>query len=112
MSHKKEICRKILEDIYGRKYSFDKARPEWLKNPNTGCKLELDCYNEELKIALVYHSIHHYEYPNMWNKIKEDFIEQIKRDKSKKKQCHERGINLIVVPHVIPDSLLSVHLKT
>ena len=42
-------CREILESIYS--VPFKPCRPNFLKNPKTGRNLELDGYNEELKIA-------------------------------------------------------------
>jgi len=45
-----EKCRNILRKIYG--VDFPSARPDFLKNPVSGKNLELDCYNEKLKLAL------------------------------------------------------------
>jgi hypothetical protein len=41
-----------LEILTG--YRFKSVRPGWLENPLTGRNLELDCYNEYLKLALEY----------------------------------------------------------
>src|SRR5690348_6310742 len=75
-------CRRVLEEIYGK--SFTKVRPKWLKNPETGRNLELDCYNEELKIAVEYNGEQHYKWPNFTKQSQEDFIQQVRRDKYKK----------------------------
>ena len=94
-------CRKILEKIYNKK--FPSIRPNWLKNPKTNRNLELDCYNDELKIALEYNGLQHYEFPNSFHKTKEEFENQKERDKIKKKLCKERKINLISVPYYVDD---------
>ena len=50
------VCRKILEFLF--KKEFPKKRPTWLKYKRN---LELDYYNEELKIALEYNGPQHYK---------------------------------------------------
>lgn len=44
--------REIIERITGRK--FPSVRPNFLKNPKTGRNLELDMYNDSLKLAIEY----------------------------------------------------------
>jgi hypothetical protein len=51
-------CHIILEILTGRQ--FMSVRPYWLKNPETGRNLELDCYNEEYRLALEYNGVQHY----------------------------------------------------
>lgn len=46
------ICKITLEILTG--YRFESVRPDWLRNPLTGRNLELDCYNDTLKLALEY----------------------------------------------------------
>jgi hypothetical protein len=98
---REEYCRFILETIYNK--PFKKVRPNWLKNPKTGHNLELDCYNEELKIALEYNGEQHYNENAAYSKGKEWFQEQQFRDQYKYKICKERGIKLIVVPYYVDD---------
>ena len=90
-------CREVMERIYGK--PFPTVRPNFLKNPETGRNLELDCYNEELKIAVERHGIQHYVYPNYFHRTKEDFIKQIRRDQFKVNCCDNNGIYLITVPY-------------
>lgn len=90
-------CRSILEKIYNR--SFPSIRPDYLKNPKTGKNLELDCYNDELKLALEYNGIQHYKYSPYFHKSKKDFYSQVHRDDWKRDKCQEMGITLIEVPH-------------
>jgi hypothetical protein len=93
-------CRHILSEIYGKK--FVSTRPIWLKNPETGSLLELDCYNEELKIAAEYNGIQHYVYPNNHHKTYDEFVAQLRRDQFKLKRCDQMGVYLITIPYTVP----------
>lgn len=94
-------CRRVLQFLFKRK--FDKDRPNFLRNPVTGgdFNLELDCFDPELKIALEYNGIQHYEYIPFFHKNKEAFLNQKYRDDMKRRICRENGIVLIEVPHTI-----------
>ncbi len=92
-------CQEVLENYF--KKPFVNVRPKWLKNPETMKCLELDCYNEEVKVALEYNGIQHYKFPNGISKSKEDFDKQVSRDNIKKVICEARGVILIVVPYTI-----------
>lgn len=98
LPRKESICRQILEEIYG--LPFPNCRPDWLKNI-TGHNLELDCYNEVLKIALEYNGEQHYIFPNFTNCSYREFVAQQQRDALKKKLCEEHGVKLIVVPYIV-----------
>lgn len=100
VSKGEEICRNVIEEIYQKK--FPCVRPNFLKNPETKRNLELDCYNEELKLAVEYNGIQHYKWPNFTGQSKEEFINQIRRDKFKVETCDENGIYLITVPYTVP----------
>jgi len=51
-------CRRVIESIFNK--PFNKARPDFLRNMVTGGEynLELDCYNNSLKIAVEYNGYH------------------------------------------------------
>jgi ribosomal protein S27AE len=53
-----ERVKVIFETHFGKR--FKKIRPEWLKNPNTQSKMEIDGYNEELKVGFEYQGRQHY----------------------------------------------------
>lgn len=99
-SRGEKLCRSILESYYSK--PFPTCRPDFLMNPETGKNLELDCYNEELGIALEYNGIQHYVFPNKFHKTQEEFDAQRSRDKYKKEQCERSGIYLISVPYEVP----------
>lgn len=94
-----ERCRMLLEALTG--YEFRSIRPDWLKNPRTGRNLELDCYNDDLRLALEYSGAQHYVYPNKFHKDIDAFEGQVYRDTLKKKLCEMNNVSLIIVPHTI-----------
>ena len=92
---KEQKVRDILENIFNDK--FPKKRPSWLKNPKTGCLLELDGYNERLNIAFEYDGIFH-DTP-FYSLDIEALDNQKYRDNIKNLLCFERGIKLLRVHH-------------
>lgn len=94
-----EKCREIIQSIYNR--PFKKVRPDFLKNPKTGRNLELDMYNEGLKIAVEYNGIQHRTYAPYFHKSPEDYNTQVERDNLKMRRCKEVGVTLIVVPDTV-----------
>ena len=100
LSKGQAMCKKIMEDLY--QVPFSSARPAWLKNPETGGVLEIDCYNDELGIGIEYNGIQHYIYPNIYHKSLDEFTKQVRRDQYKIKKCEENGVYLITVPYNIP----------
>ena len=95
-----KICKEVAERLFNR--PFIKIRPNFLKNDRTGNNLELDVYNDELKLAIEYNGIQHYKYvPHFHRKGQEDFEAQKYRDAFKEEKCRENGISLITVPYLI-----------
>jgi len=91
-------CRNWLEKKFG--LEFPRMRPKWLKNPlsNTGI-LELDCYNEQLKLAVEYNGAQHYKYVKPFHSSPDKLLDQKIRDKIKKKLCEKNGVRLVIVPY-------------
>ena len=85
------------------KRPFNKARPDFLRNPVTGgnFNLELDCFDEGLRIAVEYNGIQHYRYIPYFHKNKEAFTNQKYRDFMKKQKCKDAGVLLISVPYTV-----------
>ena len=93
-SFSEEVCREYFETVFGK--PFKKSRPEWLINDKTGSKLELDGFNEELKIAFEHQGIQHYT-----EKFANHNMPDIKyRDYIKQKLCKKMGIKLIIIPDI------------
>jgi len=94
------VCRQVIEYLFEQ--PFPKARPNILRNPiGTNQNLELDCYNENLKLAVEYNGIQHYQFSNFFHKNKDAFSNQLYRDEIKRRLCKENGITLIEVPYTV-----------
>ena len=91
------VCRQLLERMYGAK--FRRIRPQWLLNEDTQHPLEIDCYNEDLKLGLEANGEQHYVTglycdPEALSAIQD-------RDRKKARMCEKLGIHLIVVPYTV-----------
>ncbi len=84
-------CRSIFENIFDKKF---------LKNRKVlNCRLELDGYCDELKLAFEYNGEQHYKRHPYWHKKSGVFEKQQQNDRLKARLCEEKGINLIVIPY-------------
>lgn len=94
-------CRRVLEKIF--KLPFPKKRPSFLQNTviNNGYNLELDCFNQDLKIAVEYNGRQHYDFIPFFHKNKDAFQNQQYRDYLKKSLCKKNNIILISVPYTV-----------
>lgn len=94
------MCKLILQELVG--VPFYTVRPSWLTNPLTGRCLELDCYNDQLHLALEYNGKQHYKDVPCFHKGKDRALEmQVFRDEVKKTLCDKHGVTLIIVPYTI-----------
>lgn len=112
-----ERCREIFEDIFGVK--FKSVRPDWLENPATGCNLELDGYNADIKTKLGYglaferDGEQHSMYVRRFHRGGPDeFIYQTKKDQWKDMRCKEEGVMLIRIPWHVEYNDLERYIKT
>lgn len=87
----------ILENIFKR--PFVKIRPTFLQNDVTGKNLEIDLFNEELKLGVEINGNQHYKFTPFFHKNKDAFLNQRYRDEMKKEKCKKEGITLIEVPY-------------
>jgi len=108
VSRGEKICRDTMEKIYG--VPFKNTRPYWLKNDTTGRCLELDCYNEKLKLAVEYNGQNHTIYPNYFHRTYDEFKEQVRRDKLKNEICKKQGVYLITVPYNVSFELIPTYI--
>jgi hypothetical protein len=92
---KEGLTKKIIEKLTGKQ--FLKVKPHWLINGN-GNVMEIDMYNDELKIGIEYNGSQHL---NVGYHIKTDEKLQIRiqDDKIKNDLCKSHGINLITIHH-------------
>lgn len=79
---KEKLVRELIRRKYPNEKVFYNYRPEWLINPKTGHKLELDIYYPDLKWAIEIQGIHH------------NTIYQAYKDEVKSRACYNRGIKL------------------
>lgn len=93
-------CKRFVEFYFQK--PFVRIRPDFLTNPITNNALELDVYNDDLKLAIEYNGSQHYNFNKMMHQNSRDrFQNQQYRDYIKKNLCKENGIELIVVPYTI-----------
>jgi hypothetical protein len=92
-------ARNLAQIIFGK--PFIKTRPDFLKNNVTGHNLELDLYNDELKLAIEYSGAQHYKYIPFFHKNYEHFQTQKYRDEIKKMLCEKNDIQLIEIPYTV-----------
>ena len=63
--------------------------------------LELDIYNDDLKIAIEYNGEQHYKFIPFFHKDVVAFENQQLRDSFKRKVCDEMGIQLICIKYTL-----------
>ena len=84
--------RELIEKITG------KAFPK-IKKIFTNPLMELDGYNDEMKIGFEHQGIQHYQFIPFFQKNIENFEKQCERDQQKRDECKSLGIHLIEVPY-------------
>ncbi len=89
-----EVVRCTLEQMFNVKFS--KAHPTWLRGENSN-RLQLDGYNEELKIAFEHQGDQHFRSGSIFVPSKAKLRSLMQRDETKRKICKARGITLIEV---------------
>lgn len=90
-------CKAVIERLTGRE--FVKVRPSFLFNYITEQNLELDLYNEELKLAVEFNGEQHYKYTPYFHRNKEAYYCGRYRDDMKRRLCDKEGVILISVSY-------------
>lgn len=108
-SRGENILRACLENIFSK--HFPNVRMASIVNPHTGRRLELDCYNDTLKLAAEYHGVTHYKHVPHFHKTYDEFLAAQQRDEYKKKRCAELGIELLIVPYNVPPHQICNYVK-
>lgn len=103
-----KLCMSLAQDLTG--LHFNKHRVYYNKE-NSKQFMEFDGYNEEIKLAIEYQGIQHYEYNSWFHKTKKEFQNQLYRDILKRNYCIVNGIKLIEVPYTEAKDL-QIYLKT
>ncbi len=102
-------CRRAIEHITGK--PFPKVRPNFMLNGVSGHNLELDCYNDELKVAVEYNGEQHYKYIPYFHPNKEAFYNLKYRDEMKQRLCEQNNIKLITVPYTVKHEDIEMYIK-
>ena len=92
-------ARAAAERIFKKK--FNKVRPDILRNNVTNHNLELDIYNDDLKLGIEYSGRQHYEFVPFFHKNKAELMNQKYRDEIKRMKCKEHSIKLIEIPYTV-----------
>jgi hypothetical protein len=95
------VCRLAFEKIFHK--HFNKVRPNWLRN-NLGFVMELDGYNEELKLAFEHQGTQHYSNKTNHRFVKENLAQN---DMEKFELCKSRGVSIVYIPEVFTDTKLN-----
>lgn len=102
-------CRRVMEMLTGK--PFNKQRPSFLRNDVTNSRLELDCFNDDLKLAVEYNGEQHYRYTPYFHSSRAAFQNGQYRDKLKDSLCKQHGVRLIVVPYTVENGMIESYLR-
>jgi len=99
-SRGEQLCRAVFEAIFGT--PFPSCFPDWIVNPKTGRKLQLDGYAEEEQMAFEYQGKQHYQHvPRFHEGVSLEKLQG--RDALKAQRCVGEGVTLVVIPR-FPDN--------
>jgi len=91
-----EAVRAIIQKLTGKE--FKRTYPTWLRGRSRSRGLQLDGYNEELKLAFEYQGRQHYiPVPTFGGQKAFALIHQ--RDERKRVTCYRKSVTLIRVPY-------------
>jgi hypothetical protein len=86
-----------LKLLLGGYKMTENYRPEWLINPITGRRLEIDLYVEVINVGIEVQGEQHYRFIPGFHKDQADFEYQKQRDEIKRAICKEKGVTLYEV---------------
>jgi hypothetical protein len=106
---KEQFTRATIQRLTGKEFHKTRAL-SWLTNPKTGRRLELDMFNETLKLAVEYDGIVHNKFIQGVHKSIEKFQDLQERDALKTALCRRHGIKLIRVPWYLSEEEIEAYL--
>jgi len=100
--HKSEIkLTKLLENVYGKGNIITSYHPLWALS-NKKVLLEFDIYIKNKNVLVEYSGSQHFERNPFFQHTKQEFLNQIKRDKRKSKLAKKNGYKLIIFKYDEP----------
>jgi hypothetical protein len=94
-----EKCREIFERLFNKPFLC--IRPEYLKNDCTDQNMEIDGYNDDLKLGFEYQGVQHYKLTPYFHKDIQDFNKQVYRDNLKQELLAKNGIKIVYIPYSV-----------
>lgn len=101
-------CREIFESIFQK--PFPTIRPNFLKRVN-GYNMELDGYNNDLKLAFEYQGAQHYGFNTRFHRSEKDYNDQVIRDTEKRELCKKANVTLIEIPYRVRYEKLESYIR-
>lgn len=98
-SHGERECLRVMERVFHPRCFEVQQRLDFMRNPETDRRLELDIYNKDLAVAVEYNGRQHYFFTKKFHQSVQDFEAQVRRDNYKRLLCARHGIYLIEVPY-------------
>lgn len=92
---------KILEQIFGKSNVVTSFHPVWAESAK-GVLLEYDIYIPEHNLLIEYNGEQHYKFSRFFHKKSIKYLNQLQRDKRKKKLAEEHGYRLIIFSYKDP----------
>ena len=93
-SRLQEATKERIKEILNGFEIFENYRPDWLRNPETGKKLELDFYIPEARVAIEVQGEQHFEYIPGFHANEDEFHRMQARDQIKRVVCRDKDISL------------------
>ena len=105
--------RRICEQLF-YPLKFPSIHPEWLIDPNTGKRVEIDLYSYILNLVIECQRYQHYKWVKHFHQTYKEFEFMKERDIFKAAILRRRKIKLLYVPSIkiLPDELLEEFLIT
>ena len=95
MTSRERFVKNLLE--HATNLTWEKKRPAWLKT-DAGKILELDCFSEQLQMAVEYNGDQHYKLCRFNKNDPKILQEQQDNDKQKAELCQKNNVKLLVIP--------------
>lgn len=104
------MCRAVMtayvsfalnKSVHDRACQFPSVRPNYIRNPITKRRLEIDCFNERLRLGVEYDGKQHYERVPHFQRTPSAHQRQLQRDSDKYSQFRKHNLTIISVPYFV-----------